>query len=71
MKRKRSNNQANSQANNQVNNQVNNRTNSQIEPGSEMRGKKDSESPTQYYLSELGLNLEWQNSLLQFGPAVS
>lgn len=28
------------------------------------------ESPTQYYLNELGLNLEWQNGLLQFGQAV-
>lgn len=38
----------------------------------ESGGKKDMpQSPTQYYLSELGLNLEWQNNLLQFGPAVS
>lgn len=36
----------------------------------EMRSKKESESPTQYYLTELGLDLEWQNSLLQFGPNV-
>lgn len=28
------------------------------------------ESPTQYFLTELGLDLEWQNSLLQFGPVV-
>lgn len=34
-------------------------------------GKKDKpQSPTQYYLSELGLNLDWHNNLLQFGPAV-
>lgn len=35
-----------------------------------VRHKKESESPTQYYLTELGLDMEWQNSLLQFGPNV-
>ena len=35
-----------------------------------MTPNKDTESPSQYYLSELGLNLEWRNSLLQFGPSV-
>lgn len=43
------------------------------EAGTTTRQSKSAsmESPTQYYLNELGLDLDWQNNLLQFGQLVT